>query len=153
MAFSSRFARRSCRFSRPTEWTCFSPATTTPTSGRYLIDGHYGTRDTFDPKRHLKDDGDGRSKPMVKRRGPHSGLIAVVTGTAGRPAACRSVQPPRPAGSRTPRWSSCPTVTRTAAASRRLGTFLLEIDGLTLTGTQVDEHGECIDQFKLNKVE
>ena len=37
--------------------------------------------------------------------------------------------------------------------ARRLGTFLLEIDGLTLTGTQVDEHGECIDQFKLNKVE
>ena len=34
----------------------------------YLINGHYGTRDTFDPSRHLKAEGDGTVEPLVKSR-------------------------------------------------------------------------------------
>jgi hypothetical protein len=35
--------------------------------------------------------------------------------------------------------------------ARKLGTFLLEVDGLTLTGTQIDAHAEIVDRFTLQK--
>ena len=34
---------------------------------------------------------------------------------------------------------------------RRLGSFLLEVDGPTLTGTQVNHRGEEVDRFSIRK--
>lgn len=34
---------------------------------------------------------------------------------------------------------------------QRLGTFLLEVDGLILTGKRIDDHGEFVDRFTLIK--
>ena len=33
----------------------------------------------------------------------------------------------------------------------RLGTFLLEVDGLELTGSQIDDKGRIVDRFRLAK--
>ncbi len=116
----------------------------------YLLDGHHGARETFDPARHRKDAGDGRSAPLVKGHGPHSGLVVVVTGTAGgeQPA-----NPADPHGTRLahPAMVKLPHGDQEGRGMRRLGTFLLEVEGLTLHGTQVDHHGEEVDRFTLVK--
>jgi hypothetical protein len=117
----------------------------------YLLDGHYGPRDTFDARRHCKALGDGRAQPLVKGHGPHSGLIVVVTGTAG---AEQTADPSDPHGNRLnhPAMVPLPHGDQAGRGVRRLGTFLLEADGLTLTGTQVDHHGEVVERFALRKV-
>jgi hypothetical protein len=40
---------------------------------------------------------------------------------------------------------------RDGRGARKLGTFLLEVDGLTLTGTPVDDRGESVDRLRLVK--
>jgi len=93
---------------------------------------------------------DGRSAPLVKGHGPHSGFVLVVTGTAG---AEQTADPSNPHGTRLahPAMVKLPRGDQDGRGARRLGTFLLEVNGLTLTGTQVDDHGECVDSFQLNK--
>ena len=116
----------------------------------FLIDGHYGPRASFDPSKHLKAKGDGRAEPLFKKHGPHNGMIAVVTGTAGAP---QPLDPSNPPGMRLdhPAMVEIPNGEQAGRGIRRLGTFLLEIDGLTLTGTQVDDHGEVVDRVTLRK--
>ena len=116
----------------------------------YLLDGHHGTRETFDPSRHLKCEGDGRSAPLVMGRGPHSGLIVVVTGTAG---AEQPADPSNPRGTRLghPAMVELPGGDQDGRGVRCLGTFLLEVNGLTLTGTQVNHRGRVVDRFSLRK--
>lgn len=117
----------------------------------YLLDGHHGPRASFDPARHVKAEGDGTVEPLVKRHGPHSGLIAVVSGTAG---AEQPADPSNPPGQRLDHPAMVPLARGDQAGrgARRLGSFLLEVDGLMLTGTQVDDEGEVVDRFRLRKV-
>jgi hypothetical protein len=116
----------------------------------YLIDGHYGPRSTFQPARHLKAQGDGTTEPLHKSHGPHSGMITIVTGTAG---AEQGLDPSRPAttGLGHPAMVKLNRGDQEGRGARKLGTFLLEVDGLTLTGTQVDAHAEIVDRFTLRK--
>jgi hypothetical protein len=116
----------------------------------YLIDGHYGTRDTFDPSRHVKDQGDGITEPLVKGHGPHTGLIVVVTGTAGAeqaadPSNSHDHQLDHPAMIKFARGDQA------GRGFRQLGSFLLEVDGLGLTGTQINDRAEVLDRFTLRK--
>jgi hypothetical protein len=53
----------------------------------FLIDGHYGTTDTFDPATMLKQGGDGDPAgdgAYNKTPGPHQGTVYVVSGTGSR---------------------------------------------------------------------
>ena len=53
----------------------------------FLIDGHYGTTDTFDPATMLKGGGDGDPAgdgAYTKVPGPHQGTVYVVSGTGSR---------------------------------------------------------------------
>lgn len=117
----------------------------------YLIDGHHGPRSSFDPAKHRKAWNDESGEPIVKKHGPHSGLIAVVSGTAGAP---QLANPDDANGTRLghPAMVKLATGEQDGRGVRRLGTFLLEVDGLTLTGTQVDEHGRVVDRFQLKKI-
>jgi hypothetical protein len=117
----------------------------------YLLDGHYGTRDTFDPAKHLKAEGDGTREPMVKGRGPHSGIVAVVTGTAGAEQGFDPIDPRRGPQLDHPVMVKLKEGHQGGRGVRKLGSFLLEIDGLTITGTQIDDHAEIVDQFTLQK--
>lgn len=116
----------------------------------HLIDGHYGPRTTFMPEKHLKSTADGVSQPIVKTAGPHSGIVHVVTGTAG------GEQPPDPSNPKSPHLAH-PVMVKLAKGEeagrgiRKIGTFLLEIEGETLTGTQIDQHGAVLDQFTMIK--
>lgn len=116
----------------------------------YLLDGHHGSRSTFRPEVHLRSKLDGTSEPILKKHGPHSGIITVVTGTAGAPQPA-DVGNPRATRLAHPAMVKLAKGDQDGRGSRRPGTFLLEVDGLTLTGTQVDDHGEVIDRFTLRK--
>lgn len=116
----------------------------------YLLDGHHGTRETFDPNQHIKSPSDGRTTPIVKGRGPHSGIITVVTGAAG------AEQPADPMNHQTlqlshPAMVRLPGGDQAGHGVRRPGTFLLEIEGLTLVGTQIDHHAQVVDRFVVTK--
>ena len=113
----------------------------------YLIDGHYGPSAGFNPTVHLKDQGNGSERPFRKTHGPHQGTVYVVSGTAGAPVPLKNVI----------RRFAHPAMIELAGgqgAGRgigRLGTFLLEIDGLTLSGTQISEGGKSLDHFTIEK--
>src|SRR5262249_11558810 len=117
----------------------------------YLLDGHHGMSSTFDPTRHVKAEGDGTSTPWVKGHGPHSGLVTVVSGTAG------AEQVYDPAHAHPGNQLDHPAMIRfehgdqAGRGLRQLGTFLLEVDGLTLAGSQVDDRGRVVDRFTLHK--
>jgi hypothetical protein len=95
----------------------------------YLIDGHYGARDTFDTSRHLRAEGDGRSAAADQGAWPALGAHRRRDRDGRGAAALRSLRPARAADSTTRRWSHSSTGARSRAGVRALGTFLLEIDG------------------------
>jgi hypothetical protein len=116
----------------------------------YLLDGHHGVSSTFDPARHTKAPGDGRDKPWIKNHGPHSGMVVVVSGTAG----AEDGMPRKPGtGNKLDHAAMVPLPDgqQGGRGVRRLGTFLLEVDGLKLCGTQVDDKSRVIDRFTLEK--
>lgn len=123
-----------------------SPREVRSTIRSYLIDGHHGTSSNFDPATHLKSESDGRAAAILKEAGPHGGTIYVVSGTGGgfRPggAFAHPVMVPFPAS---------------GAGGRRVrgitepGSFLLEIDGAVLTGTQISVTGGILDRFQMEK--
>ena len=113
----------------------------------YLLAGHTGDRKTFDPAKHLKFDGDGRDKPMLKKPGANNGCVYMVSGTAGGS---------RPAG----KFSHPAMVEFELGAEkdkvkpRGLGipsSLVIEIDGDKLTAWQVGIDGKPIDQFSMVK--
>ena len=116
----------------------------------YLIDSHYGPRSTFDPEKHLKSNSDGVSTPIHKKNGPKTGMITVVTGTAGGE---------QPADLTNPNSTqlSHPAMVKLAKGEqmgrgiRKIGTFILEVHGEKLTGLQLDQNGETLDEFHLIK--
>jgi acid phosphatase type 7 len=106
-----------------------------------LIAGHAGPANTYSPEKHLKFPGNGLDAPIVKNPGPGSGTMYVVSGTAGGFRPSDKLDHPAMIPFQTP-----------AGEFRGLavpGSLVIEIDGLTLRGWQVDVHGEILDQFTI----
>ena len=108
----------------------------------YLLDGHYGKSESFNATLHVKQPGDGRAggdgvyrKP--RGRAPHAGEISVVTGSAGS------------AGSK----SKPPTLDHRAMwiSLNEPGSVVLDLDGLRLDLTFINEKGEKRDSFTIEK--
>lgn len=107
----------------------------------HLITGHTGDSDTYSPDKHLKDKGDGRETPIEKSPVAGGGTMYIVSGAAGgfRPAGNFDHPVMIPFES--------PEGKRGGLAVP--GSTVIEIDGLTLRGWQVDVSGKVLDQFTL----
>ena len=108
----------------------------------YLLDGHYGKSESFNATLHVKQPGNGRAggdgvyrKP--RGRAPRAGEISVVTGSAGS------------AGSK----SKPPTLDHRAMwiSFNEPGSVVLDLDGLRLDLTFINEKGEKRDSFTIEK--
>jgi len=108
----------------------------------FFVDGHYGNSATFDPAVHVKQPGNGRAdgdgvyrKP--RGRAPHAGEVSVVSGSAGS------------AGSKT----KPPALDHRAmcVSFNELGSVVLDIDGLRLDLTFINERAEKRDGFAIEK--
>ncbi len=103
-----------------------------------LLDGHYGTSDTYDPAQHALDAGDGRSfsdGPYVKPAGTssHTGTVYTVAGSAARVGGGTLDHP----------------VMEVSLAT--LGSLVLDVQGKVLEGRFVDTGGHVLDTFTLAK--
>lgn len=105
----------------------------------YFIDGHYGKSTTWDPV-FIKQPGDGRltgkgayTKPRA--RTAHAGEVSVVTGSAGH-AGPKNVPLNHPA---------------MIVSLNEIGSSVLDIDGLKLDFTFLNEKGETRDSFTILK--
>lgn len=109
----------------------------------YLIRGHTGTRETFDPERHLVSASTGRDEPILKHAGPDGGTVHIVSGAGSgtRPTGefAHPVMVP---------FGTEPGAPRGLA---RPGSLLIEIEGSALEGWQVDAGGETLDHFRIEK--
>lgn len=106
----------------------------------WLLDGHYGKSPTFDRALHVKQGGDGREgsggayrKPRT--RTPHAGEISVVTGSAGH-ASSKPVPLDHPAF---------------FISLNEIGSSVIDVDGLRLDFSFINERGEKRDWFTLVK--
>lgn len=104
----------------------------------YLLRGHSGARHTFDRAKHVVVEDDGRTAALKKVAGPGSGTMHLVAGCGGGT---------RPAG----RFTHPALVPMPANKGKRgfaiPSSLVLELDGLTVRGWQVDVKGEVLDQF------
>ncbi len=104
----------------------------------YMIDGHYGLSGTFGPE-HIVDGGLG--DPMIdnayEKSGlgaeSHSGTVYVVAGSASEVRSGLGTHPALP------------------VALESLGSFILDVDGDSATGTFLDNLGAVLDTFDMNK--
>jgi hypothetical protein len=108
----------------------------------YFIDGHYGKSADFDPATHVKQPGNGRAdgdgvyrKPRV--RTAHGGEVSVVSGSSG--SAGSKTKPP--AFGHRAMW----------IAFNDLGSVVLDIEGLRLDLTFINERAEKLDWFAIEK--
>jgi hypothetical protein len=102
----------------------------------YLIDGHYGLSGTIDPSMIL-DPRKGKVVPYKKATvgpAPHEGAVHVVAGSASEV--------------RKGALGNHPVM---AVVLKSLGSFILDIDGLTATGVFLDEQGVERDRFRIVK--
>ena len=105
----------------------------------FLIDGHYGKSATWDPQ-FIKQAGDGRPSGLgaytkPRARTAHAGEIAIVTGSAGH-ASAKPVPLNHPA---------------MFISLNEIGSSVLDIDGLKLEFTFLNEKGEVRDSFTIQK--
>ncbi|MEY4815737.1 MAG: hypothetical protein RLZZ162_2810 [Verrucomicrobiota bacterium] len=108
----------------------------------FFVDGHYGNSATFDPAVHVKQPGNGRAEGdgvyrKPRGRAPHAGEVSVVSGSAGS------------AGSKT----KPPALDHRAmcVSFNELGSVVLDIDGLRLDLTFINERAEKRDGFAIEK--
>jgi acid phosphatase type 7 len=106
----------------------------------FLIDGHYGPSSTFDVAAHVKQKGNGRAdgdgvyrKPRTRL--PHTGEISVVAGSAGH-ASNKPVPLNHPA---------------MVVSLNEAGSAVVDVDGLKLEVTFINERGEKRDWFTIVK--
>ena len=106
----------------------------------WLIDGHYGKSETFNAAQHVKQKIDGRAdgegaykKP--RRRTPNFGEVSVVTGSAGHASA-------RPVPLNHPVFY---------LSLNEAGSSVVDIDGLKLDFTFLNEKGDKRDWFSIVK--
>lgn len=107
----------------------------------YLISGLTGSSAAYDPAKHRKADGDGRSAPLTKRPAPDSGTMYIVCGTGGGV---------RPDG----KFAHPAMIPFETPQGRRNGltvpsSLVFEVEGLELRGWQVDVHGGVVDNFTI----
>ncbi len=104
-----------------------------------LIDGHYGRSSSFNSS-HEKNAGDGRidsngSYQKASINGSHEGAVYVVAGSSGKVDSFRgSLDHPA-----------------MYLSLRKLGSMILDINGLTLNAQFIDEQGQRQDYFTLSK--
>jgi hypothetical protein len=106
----------------------------------FLLDGHYGKSDTFDAAAMIKQKGEAKpGEPVVYRkpraRTPHFGDINVVTGSAGH-ASAKPVKLNHPAF---------------FISLNEPGSSIVDVDGLTLELTFLNDKGEKRDWFRIVK--
>lgn len=108
----------------------------------FFVDGHYGPSASFDPAVHVKQPGNGRAEGdgvyrKPRGRAPHAGEVSVVSGSAGS------------AGSKT----KPPALDHRAmcVSFNELGSVVLDIDGLRLDLTFINERAEKRDWFAIEK--
>jgi hypothetical protein len=108
----------------------------------FLLDGHYGKSPTFDAATMVKQKGDVQADGTVLYRKPrarsaHAGDINVVTGSAGH------------AGSKT----KPPALNHPAfyISLNEAGSSVVDVDGLKLTLTFLNEQGVTRDRFTITK--
>lgn len=106
----------------------------------FLIDGHYGSSDTFDRATHVKQQGNGRDDGdgvyrLPRARTPHAGEISVVAGSAGH-ASSKPVPLNHPA---------------MFVSFNEAGSVVLDINALRLDLTFLNDKGEKRDWFTLVK--
>ncbi|HEC07663.1 MAG TPA: metallophosphoesterase [Thiolapillus brandeum] len=102
----------------------------------YLIDGHYGTSDTFDASTHLVDGGDGQTDgdgAYSKSGAPHKGSVYVVAGSSGQTSSMRGTHPVM------------------IASSATLGSLVLDINDNRLDARFLTDSGSIYDHFTLLK--
>jgi hypothetical protein len=106
----------------------------------FLIDGHYGLSSTFDAAANVKQKGDGRAdgtgvyrKPRA--RAAHAGEVSVVAGSAGH-ASAKPVDLNHPA---------------MVVSWNEAGSLVLDVDGLKLDATFINEKGAKRDWFTVVK--
>lgn len=106
----------------------------------WLIDGHYGKSNTFNASAHVRQGGDGRAagngvyrKP--RKRTEHAGEVSVVTGSAGHASA-------RPVPLNHPVFF---------LSLNEAGSSVIDINGLQLDFTFLNERGEKRDWFSVVK--
>jgi hypothetical protein len=104
-----------------------------------LLDGHYGKSPTFDAAKHVKQKGNGRTDGdgVYRTRAANAGEISVVTGSAGH------------AGSKT----KPPPLNHPAmiVSYNEAGSSVIDVDGLRLDLTFLNEKGEKRDWFTIVK--
>jgi hypothetical protein len=105
-----------------------------------LVDGHYGLSPTFDPAAHIKQKGNGRAdgdgvyhKPRT--RVPHDGEVNMVAGSSGH-ASAKPVKLDHPA---------------MIVSLNEPGSVVVDIDGLKLDVTFLNDKGEKRDWFSIVK--
>ncbi len=106
----------------------------------WFIDGHYGKSDTFSAAAHTKQPGNGRADGdgvYRKRRGrvPNAGEVSVVTGSAGHASA-------KPVPLNHPVF---------VVALNEAGSSVVDVDGLQLNLTFLNDQGEKRDWFSIVK--
>jgi len=101
----------------------------------FLIDGHYGTTDTFVPATMLRQGGDGDpfgDGAYNKAPGPHSGTVYVVSGTGSR---FEGVITPWPA---------------LAVGLSELGSLSIDLDGRDLDVRMIRPDATVADHFRIH---
>ena len=109
----------------------------------YLIDGHYGLSDTFDPAVHALDSGDGSplgagqySKPTIGKA-PHEGTVYIVAGSSSRVGSIDSDAPHE--------------AMRNLLPLQVLGSVVLDIDNNFMDVTFLTSSGSIDDSFRIAK--
>ena len=105
----------------------------------FVIDGHYGKSDTFNPS-FIKQKGNGRPEgdgPYRKPRSrtPHNGEVSIVTGSAGHASA-------KPVPLNHPIFF---------LSLNEAGSSVIDVDGLRLDFTFLNDKGEKRDWFSIVK--
>ncbi len=112
----------------------------------FLIDGHYGTQDTFSAKMQKdagdgKPDGKGAYRKTTLGRGIHEGAVYVVAGSSGKVSGKNEKNGARG-------FLDHPAMYISLA---KLGSMVLDVNGSRLDAIFLSEQGEKLDYFSMVK--
>ncbi len=112
----------------------------------FLIDGHYGTQDTFTAKMKLdggdgKSDGKGAYRKATLGTGVHEGAVYIVAGSSGKITGDSEKSKARG-------FLDHPAM---LVSLYRLGSMVIDVNGNKLDATFLSETGERLDYFSMIK--